>query len=99
MSLDGMTTRDALSLLWPLPPLAAAVVAGVMPDTFLDSPYTTIPHEAAFLVRGWIIFGAFGYIVLVAAIRGVVFLSNGWVTGAKRGFPVLVVDSAGQIAG
>ena len=74
----------------------AAALAGIMPDTFLDSPYTTIPHEAAFLIRGWVIFGAFGYIALVAAVRVAIYLSRRIITGRRRGFPV-VVNAPGKV--
>ena len=64
------------SLLWWLPPLILAGAAGIMPDTFLDNPGSTIPHEAAFVLRFWIIVLAFAYIALVAAIRVAIYLGK-----------------------
>src|SRR5262249_16066116 len=91
--------RTLRSLLWWLPALLLAAAAGIMPDTFLDSPDTTIPHEAAFALRLWIIASAFGYAVLVVAIRGAVYLRKRLVSGERRGFPVIAMNAPRQSAG
>lgn len=61
--------KTARLLLWWLPALAITVAAGVMPDTFLDSPYSTIPHEAAFTLRLWLVILGFAYMAVVLAVR------------------------------
>jgi hypothetical protein len=86
-------------MLWWLPALAAAAVAGIMLDTFLDSPNTTMPHEAAYLICGWIIFGGFGYIVLVLGIRGAIYVGKRLMSGERRGFPVITTNASSQNAG
>jgi hypothetical protein len=82
-----------------LPALILAAVAGIMPDTFLDSPYTTIPHEAAFVLRFWIIVFAFAYIALVLTIRGMIHLGKRFVRVERRGFPVVTMNAPGEGAG
>ena len=94
-----MTKWTVRSLLWWLPALILAAVAGVMPDTFLDSPYTTIPHEAAFVLRFWIIIFAFAYIALVVAIRGAIYLGKRLVRDERRGFPIVTMNAPGESAG
>jgi hypothetical protein len=71
-----MPKRAVKSLLWWLPAIILAAFAGIMPDTFLDSPHTTIPHEGAFLVRLYVITAAFAYIVGMAVIRGAMSLGK-----------------------
>jgi hypothetical protein len=83
-------------LLWWLPALLAALVAGIMPDTFLDSPYTTIPHEAAFAIRFWLVMGAFVYIPLVLLLRLCLHLARRFGGEDDRtllGFPVIPVPT------
>jgi len=46
-----------------------ALAAGIMPDTFLDTPGTTIRYETAFVIRHLLILLAFGYVVLAAIAR------------------------------
>jgi hypothetical protein len=94
-----MTRWTVRSLLWWSPALILAAVAGLIPDTFLDSPYTTIPHEAAFVLRFWIIVIAFAYIALVVAIRGAIFLGRRLVSEKRRGFPVVTMNAPGESAG
>jgi hypothetical protein len=89
-----MRSRDVKSLLWWLPALIAAAVAGIMPDTFLDSPYTTIPHEAAYVLRFWIIVSAFAYIAILVAIRGVIHIGERFISSRRRGFPVVTTSVA-----
>ncbi len=81
-----MTIRNDRSLLWWLPAVIPAAVAGIMPDTFLDSPGTTIPHEAAFVLRFWIIIVAFAYIAMKGVSRGSNYLVERFITGMQREF-------------
>lgn len=83
-----MSRRTVRSLLWWLPALVLAAVAGIMPDTFLDSPYTTIPHEGAFIIRFWLIVVAFAYVAGMVVIRGAIHLGGRLVAGERRGFPL-----------
>ena len=71
----------ARSLLWWLPALIIALLAGIMPDTFLDNPHSTIPHEAAFVLRFWLIVLAFAYIALALVSR----LLLRWVGPSRAG--------------
>jgi hypothetical protein len=40
-----------------------------LPDSFLDSPESTIPHEAAYAIRLWLLLLALAYVGVVAAVR------------------------------
>lgn len=94
-----MRSRGIRSLLWWVPVLILAGVAGIMPDTFLDSPNTTMPHEAAFAIRFWIIILSFAYIALVVAIRVASYLGKLSAGRTRRGFPVIAPGTPGQGAG
>ena len=75
---------------------------GVMPDTFLDNPYSTIPHEAAFVLRFWLIVIGFAYVAVVLVVRLCLHCARPsagednqplhW-TGAAEGFPVISVPT------
>jgi hypothetical protein len=43
-----MNYRRWMWVCWYLPSIGMAAVAGLLPDTFHDSPDTTIPHAAAY---------------------------------------------------
>lgn len=94
-----MTKTAIQLLLWWLPAFVLAAVAGVMPDTFLDSPYTTIPHEAAFKRRFWIILLAFAYILLAFAIRVTLYLGTQSRGGERRGFAVEIARRLDESSG
>lgn len=67
-----MPLRDRLThCLIYSPALALASCAGLMPDTFLDSPHTTIPHEAAFVIRNYLIIFSAAYLLIVLLCKGI----------------------------
>src|SRR4051794_33380510 len=88
----------ARSLTWWVPALVIALLAGIMPDTFLDNPNSTIRHEAAFVLRFWLIVLGFAYIAVVLVVRVWLHISEPseggdnqplhW-AGAAEGFPVI----------
>jgi hypothetical protein len=90
-----------LSLLWWLPALVIALVAGIMPDAFLDAPGATIPHEAAYLLRDWMVGLAFVYLAVMLIVR--VCTHFGWPescddhpaqsSSVRKGFPVIEVPT------
>jgi hypothetical protein len=83
-----------------------ALAAGIMPDTFLDSPFSTIRHEAAYVIRHVMVFLVFGYIGLVLVVRLCLYLWRRlrgadqpphW-AGTAQGFPVTTVPTRPRAA-
>ncbi len=64
------------SLLGFSPAIALALTAGIMPDTFLENPNSVIRHQAAFVLRLYLVVMAFGCVVLVFVARACLWLDR-----------------------
>jgi len=61
--------------LW-IPAPIFALAAAIVPETFLDNPYTTVPHELAFQLRFGLIVVGFGYVLSVLLLRLYLYLHS-----------------------
>jgi hypothetical protein len=70
------------AVLW-LPPIALAICAFCIPETFLDSPYSTVPHEGSIQLRWMLIVMGFAYVGAVLLIRLLVWVFSWFAPRAK----------------